>query len=472
MTDTLGQFGMIGMAVMGRNLALNIADHGFRVVVWNLEPALTASAVAESGGRLIPTATLAELVQALERPRKIMMMIQAGKPVDIVLEQLKPLLSPGDIVIDGGNSLFDDTRRREAMYREAGLRFMGSGVSGGEDGARHGPSLMPGGDAEAYALVAPVFEAIAAKSDDGACVTHCGSDGAGHFIKMVHNGIEYADMQFIAEAYDLLRGVLGLTAVEIGDIFTEWNRGPLESFLIEISAKIFKVKDTKTNGALVDAVLDKAGQKGTGRWTAQVALELGVAIPSIAASIDARVLSSMKDERARASLVLAGPRRTNTLPKSEFISSVHDALYAAKIGAYAQGMALISAGAKKYGWAINLREIARIWKGGCIIRARFLDTIMKAYERNPELSNLLLDPQFSEWVTARQAPWRNVLSLALLNGVPVPGMASSLAYYDSYRTLDLPQNLTQAQRDAFGAHTYQRKDDPNGPFVHTEWLSD
>ncbi len=470
MTQTLGQFGMIGMAVMGRNLALNIADHGFRVAVWNREPNLTEDAVKESGGRLIATASLAELVQCLEKPRKIMMMIQAGKPVDMVLEQLKPLLESGDIVIDGGNSLFEDTRRREAMYREAGLRFMGAGVSGGEDGARHGPSLMPGGDPEAYAEIRPVFEAIAAQSDSGACVTHCGTDGAGHFVKMVHNGIEYADMQFIAEAYDLLLSVLGLSAAQIGDIFEEWNHGPLESFLIEISAKIFKVKDSKTGGALVDSVLDKAGQKGTGRWTAQVALDLGVAIPSIAASIDARVLSSMKDERVVASQLLRGPQNSVGVEKSQFASAVHDALYAAKIGAYAQGMALIAAGAKKYGWAINLREIARIWKGGCIIRARFLDSIMKAYESNPELPNLLLDPQFADWVATRQTPWRSVLSQALLNGVPVPGMASSLAYYDSYRRADLPQNLTQAQRDAFGAHTYQRKDDPNGPFIHTEWL--
>ncbi len=470
MTQTLGQFGMIGMAVMGRNLALNIADHGFRVAVWNREPHLTDDAVKESGGRLIATASLAELVQSLEKPRKIMMMIQAGKPVDSVLELLKPLLESGDIVIDGGNSLFEDTRRREAMYREAGLRFMGAGVSGGEDGARHGPSLMPGGEPEAYAAVRPVFEAIAAQSDSGACVTHCGADGAGHFVKMVHNGIEYADMQFIAEAYDLLSSVLGLSATQIGDIFEEWNRGPLESFLIEISAKIFKVKDSKTGGALVDSVLDKAGQKGTGRWTAQVALELGVAIPSIAASIDARVLSSMKEERVVASQLLRGPQNAVGIEKIQFVSAVHDALYAAKIGAYAQGMALIAAGAKKYGWAINLREIARIWKGGCIIRARFLDSIMKAYESNPELPNLLIDPQFADWVATRQTPWRSVLSQALLHGVPVPGMASSLAYYDSYRRAELPQNLTQAQRDAFGAHTYQRKDDPNGPFLHTDWL--
>lgn len=473
MTEAQADFGMIGMAVMGRNLALNIADHGFVVAVWNREHHLTEDAVKESQNRLLGTTSLVDLVQHLKRPRRLMMMIQAGKPVDMVLEQLKPLLEPGDVVIDGGNSLFEDTRRREASYRDAGLLFMGAGVSGGEEGARHGPSLMPGGDPNAYALVRPVFEAIAAKSDSGPCVTHCGSDGAGHFVKMVHNGIEYADMQFIAEAYDLLRRVLGLSAPQIGEIFSEWNRGPLESFLVEISAKILKVKDPKTGTPLVDLVLDKAGQKGTGRWTAQVALELGVAVPSIAASIDARVLSSMKDERVQASSRLSGPERpASPVERTPFIAAVHDALYAAKIGAYAQGMALIAAGAKKYGWNTDLKEVARIWKGGCIIRARFLDTIMKAYENDPSLPNLLLDPEFAGWVAARQVPWRNVLSLAVQTGVAVPGMASSLSYYDSYRMAELPQNLTQAQRDAFGAHTYQRTDEPNGPFIHSDWLAD
>ena len=471
MTDSKAQFGMIGMAVMGRNLALNILDHDFSVAVYNLEIPMMESAVAESGGKLVGTRSLEEFVAALERPRKIMMMIKAGKPVDIVLEQLKPLLEKGDIVIDGGNSWYEDTQRRESDYRGAGLNFFGAGVSGGEDGARHGPALMPGGDAAAYAQIQPVFEAIAAKTDSGACVTHVGPDGAGHFVKMVHNGIEYADMQFIAEAYHVLKELGGLTPAELGEVFAEWNRGALESFLIEITAKIFMVQDSKAPGALVDAVLDKAGQKGTGRWTAQVALELGVAIPSIAASIDARVLSSMKSERESAAKVLRGPQVEKTAQnQKELIEAVHDALHAAKIMAYAQGMALIEKGSQEHDWSVDLKEMARIWKGGCIIRARFLDSIMQAYERNPKLPNLLVDKGFHETLEHAQANLRKVVGLAQANGIPVPGMSSGLGYYDSYRAAQLPQNLTQAQRDAFGSHTYQRKDDPNGEFVHTSWL--
>ncbi len=464
------QFGMIGLAVMGRSLAMNIADHGFAVAVWNLETDVMDKVVADSGGKLSGYKTMKEFVAGLERPRKIMMMIKAGKPVDMVLAELTPLLDEGDIVIDGGNSWFQDTRRREEMLTAKKMNFVGVGVSGGEEGARRGPALMPGGKPEAYALIRPVLEAIAAKTDSGACVTHCGTDGAGHFVKMVHNGIEYADMQFIAEAYHLLRDLGGLEPSELGDTFAAWNKGPLESFLIEITAKIFSVKDPK-GGFLVDKVLDQAGQKGTGKWTAQVALDLGVAIPSIAASIDARVLSSMKPERLRAAKVLRGPEKAKLeLSKGELARAVHDALYAAKVGAYAQGMALIGAAAKEYGWNTNLKECARIWKGGCIIRARFLDTIMKAYERDPKLANLLLDEEFRTRIDAVQGPWREVVSLAQLHGVPVPAMSASLAYYDSYRSANLPQNLTQAQRDAFGAHTYQRSDETDGPFVHTSWL--
>jgi 6-phosphogluconate dehydrogenase len=467
----LSQFGMIGMAVMGRNLSLNLADHGFSVAAWNLEPDLTARAVAESNGRVKGTDTLEQFVKSLERPRKIMMMIKAGKPVDAVLADLGPLLEPGDIVIDGGNSWFEDTRRREAECRKSSIRFVGAGVSGGEEGARHGPALMPGGDPEAWQAIQPYFEAIAAKTDSGACVTHCGADGAGHFVKMVHNGIEYADMQFIAEAYDLLQRLVGLDTPAIAGVFSHWNDGPLQSFLIEITAKIFQVKDPKTGDWLVEQVLDKAGQKGTGRWTAQVALELGVSVPSIAAAIDARVLSSMRDERLAASGTLLGPNEVSSIgEKATLVQAVHDALYAAKIGAYAQGMALIAAGAKNYGWTTNLAEIARIWKGGCIIRARFLDTIRRAFERDPNLPNLLLDPEMRQWVQARQSAWRRVVGMAQERGIPVLGMSASLGYYDSYRTANLPQGLTQAQRDAFGAHTYQRKDDPNGAFVHSEWL--
>jgi 6-phosphogluconate dehydrogenase len=467
------QFGMIGMAVMGRNLALNVLDHGFRVSVFNREPDLLERANKEAGNRWVcSTSNLKEFVQSLERPRTIMMLIRAGQPVDMVMEQLKPLLDENDIVIDGGNTLYTDTQRREKDYAAAGLRFFGVGVSGGEDGARNGPSLMPGGDRDAYQnTIRPIFEAIAAKTDSGACVTHCGPDGAGHFVKMVHNGIEYADMQFIAEACDVLARIGGMNAGEIGDVFDEWNRGLLEAFLTEVTAKVLKVKDPKTNGWLVDSVLDQAGQKGTGKWTVIVALELGIPVPSIAASVDARVLSSMKRERVAASKILPGPAPEGfSGSKTDFVRKVHDALYAAKIVAYAQGMHLLDAASGKLGWDMNLKELARIWKGGCIIRARFLDSIMKAYERRRDLPNLLLDEEFRNAVTARQGAWREIVALAAENGIPVPGMSSGLAYYDSYRSAELPQNITQAQRDAFGSHTYQRKDDPDGPFIHTEWL--
>lgn len=469
MTDKK-QFGMIGMAVMGRNLAFNLLDHGVSVAAYNLEPEMTQSAVAETDGKLLGTKSLQELVDSLQRPRKIMMMIKAGKPVDIVLGQLQPLLEPGDIVIDGGNSFFEDTRRREKQYAESGLKFFGSGVSGGEDGARHGPSLMPGGDREAYLEIEPIFQAIAAKTDSGPCVAHCGTDGAGHFVKMVHNGIEYADMQFIAEAYHLLKDIGGLSPVAMADVFSQWNEGPLESFLIEITAQILRVEGS--DGApLIDQVLDKAGQKGTGRWTAQVALEHGVPIPSISAAIDARVLSSRKAARVHAASIIEAPPR----PKfdgnvDDLVSQVHDALYAAKIVAYAQGMDLIARVSDEYEWNVDLGEMARIWKGGCIIRARFLDTIMSAFKAEPSLPNLLLDETLRKGVQQRQGRWRSVVGMAQQAGIPVGGLASGLVYWDSFRTADLPQNMTQAQRDAFGSHTYQRKDDPDGAFVHTDWL--
>ena len=462
------QFGMIGMAVMGRNLALNILDHGFSVAAWNLEPEMMESAVRESGGRLRGTASLQELVKSLERPRRVMMMIQAGKPVDIVIDQLRSLLESGDIVIDGGNSWFEDTRRREVALAAGGFHFVGVGVSGGEDGARHGPSLMPGGDAEAYGQIRPVLEAIAATSDSGPCVTHVGPDGAGHFVKMVHNGIEYADMQLIAEAYHLLREVKGLDPPQLSEVFARWNHGPLESFLIDLTARLFAVRDEKAGGWLLDSVLDKAGQKGTGRWTVQVALDLEVPVPSIAAAVDARLISSLKEDRMRFSKILAGPAMARDDELS--VDSVHDALYIAKAGAYAQGMALIRAASRHFGWNIDPKEIARIWKGGCIIRARFLNTMMAAYGRDRDLDNLLLDEKISLQAARSQDDWRRTVITAFRHGIPVPGMASSLAYYDSIRTADLPQNLIQAQRDAFGAHTYQRKDDPEGPFVHSEWL--
>ena len=462
-------FGMIGLGVMGKNLSLNISDHGYSMAVWNLEKDMMMKAVA--GTALRPNDTLKDLVANLEKPRRIILLIKAGKPVDSVLDQLEPLLEPGDIVIDGGNSWYQDTQRREQRMAAKNINFFGMGVSGGEDGARHGPSMMPGGEREAYERVRPMLEAIAAKTDSGPCVTYVGPDGAGHFVKMVHNGIEYADMQCIAEAYHVLREIAAMQPPALAEVFTDYNQGPLESFLIEITAKIFGVKDPESGGWLVDHVLDRAGQKGTGRWTAQIALELGVAIPSIAAAIDARVLSSMKEERVRASKVLRGAAGQTTVEeKKKLVKDVHDALLCSKICAYAQGMALIAEGSRHNEWGVDLREMARIWKGGCIIRARFLDTIMKAYERNPKLDNLLLDETIYEQIQSGQSAWRRIVGLAQSHGIPVPAMSASLAYYDSYRAARLPQNLTQAQRDAFGSHTYQRDSDPEGPFVHTDWL--
>ncbi|MBA3438702.1 MAG: NADP-dependent phosphogluconate dehydrogenase [Pyrinomonadaceae bacterium] len=466
------QFGMMGLAVMGANLALNVADHGFAVAVWNRDGTVTDNFTATHNGnnRFTATKTFEEFVQALERPRRIMMMIKAGAPVDETIARLKPLLDEGDILIDGGNSWFKDTQRREQTLSQEGFNFFGSGVSGGEEGARYGPSIMPGGRREAYEYVRPIFEAIAAQTDSGACVTYIGPDGAGHFVKMVHNGIEYGDMQLIAEAYDILRSCLDMEATELADTFAEWNRGPLESFLIEITSKIFTVKDEQTGKPLVDLVLDKARQKGTGKWTAQVALDLGVPIPTIAAAIDARVMSSMKDERVAANKKIKGTKTKRFRgERGKLITAVHDALYASKVCSYAQGMDLIAAGSREYNWDINLRETARIWKGGCIIRARFLDTIMQAYERTPELPNLLLDVELGPSIQKAQSAWRYAVTTAQTLGIPVPAMSSSLAYFDSYRTANLPQNLTQAQRDFFGAHTYERADKSGQGFVHTDW---
>ena len=466
------EFGVIGLGVMGENLAFNIEEHGFPVSVWNLETEWVDRFLKKSDGRKFTgTKTLQEFTKSLARPRRILIMIKAGDPVDQTLENLAPLLEPGDIVIDGGNSWFKDTQRREASMRKKNLNFFGMGVSGGEEGARHGPSLMPGGAREAYEHVKPILQAIAAKTDSGSCATYVGPDGAGHFVKMVHNGIEYGDMQLIAESYDILRKAAGLGAAELADIFSEWNRGPLESYLIEITSQIFTVKDPETGKPLVDQILDKAGQKGTGKWTAQVALDLAVSIPTIAAAIDARVLSSMKDERVSASQNLHGPKTSYSGDKKELVSAVREALYASKICSYAQGMSLIRAGSDEYKWSIDLKEMARIWKGGCIIRARFLDTIMQAYERQPALPNLLLDPEFLSRISAAQSPWRRVVALAAEQGIPIPAMAASLSYFDSYRSANLPQNLTQAQRDFFGAHTYERTDKPGKGFAHTDWQS-
>lgn len=464
-------FGMIGLGVMGSNLALNIEEHGFSVAVWNRET-VTAKKFCEQNRekKIVLATTLEELVAALVRPRRIMLMIKAGAPVDEMLGKLLPLLEEGDVVIDGGNSWFKETQARATRLLEHKLHFVGSGVSGGEEGARFGPSLMPGGTPESWAAIKDVFEAIAARSESGPCVTYCGTDGAGHFVKMVHNGIEYGDMQLIAEAYDLLRRGLNCSASELADIFDEWNRGPLQSFLIEITAKIFRVRDAESGAPLVDRILDKAGQKGTGKWTAQVALDLGVPIPTIAAAIDARVLSSMKDERVRASALYDSPAISSIADRTQFIKDVHDALYAAKICSYAQGFALIQAGAREYKWQIDLQEIARIWKAGCIIRAKFLDSIMRAYQRNATLPNLLLDDAFRADVKNVSDAWRRCVSFAQSNGIAAPAFSGSLAYFDSYRTANLPQNLTQAQRDFFGAHTYQRNDKgADAPFIHTDW---
>jgi 6-phosphogluconate dehydrogenase len=466
--------GMAGLGVMGLNLAQNMERNGYTVAVWNRETeAVDGFMKSEGEGRrFVATRSPEEFVKSLKRPRRIMMMIKAGPPVDWTIDQFKPFLEPGDILIDGGNSWFEDTRRREDALRAENLRFIGSGVSGGEEGALHGPSLMPGGAREAYEEIRPIWEAISAKTDDGACTTYVGPDGAGHFVKMVHNGIEYGDMQLIAEAYDILRRVLGLEAGELADIFAEWNRGTLDSYLIQITSEVLRVKDEETGRPLVDLILDKAGQKGTGKWTAQVALDLGVVIPTINAAIEARFMSALKDERVRASRVLNGPQVSAWSGEREpLIAAVRDALYASKICSYAQGFNLMRAGSETWKWEINLAEMARIWKGGCIIRARFLDPIKQAYTREPQLRNLLLDEDFRAWMQGAQNNWRTCISVAQQHGVPALAMAASLAYFDSYRTMNLPQNLTQAQRDYFGAHTYERIDRPDSGAIHTDWES-
>jgi 6-phosphogluconate dehydrogenase len=462
-------FGVIGLGTMGRNLAVNIESRGFAVAVWNRETDWTTSFVAEHAARRFAGAqTLEAFVAALSTPRRILMMIPAGPPVDEMIARLTPLVGRGDILIDGGNSWFEDTRRREQAARATGLQFVGCGVSGGEEGAREGPSLMPGGSPEAWSALRDVLEAIAAHTEAGACVTHVGPDGAGHFVKMVHNGIEYADMQLIAESWDCLRRILGMSASDTADVFERWNAGPLESFLVELTAQVCRVVDPETGSPLVDVILDKAGQKGTGRWTAKVALDLGVAHPTIAAAIDARVLSSLKDERVNAARVIRGDQMAfaSQTPDS-IVGHLAQALYASRICAYAQGMALIRAGSDKYDWRVNLSEIARIWKGGCIIRAKLLDSVRAAFTAAPALDNLLVDPGLAGELSLAQEGWRATVMLGAAAGVPLPAHAAALAYFDSYRSPRLPQNLTQAQRDAFGAHTYERIDRP-GP-VHSNW---
>jgi len=464
-------FGVIGLGTMGRNLALNIEEHEFPVAVWNLEPEWTDAFLRDHpAAKFAGAKTLNALVAALERPRRVLMMIPAGNPVDQMIEQLSPLLEPGDILIDGGNSYFEDTRRREALLRDRGLHFVGCGVSGGEEGARHGPSIMPGGSNEAWGRIKDVLEAIAATTEAGPCVTHVGPDGAGHFVKMVHNGIEYGDMQIIAEAYDVLRRGLGLTTPEAGDVFAEWNRGPLESFLVELTAHVCHVIDPETSQPLADVIQDKAGQKGTGKWTAQVALELAVAIPTIGAALDARVLSSLKDQRVAASRVIASTETRAPFGGSArdgWKDALRDAVFAARVCSYAQGMALIAAGSTQYHWGIDLAETARIWKGGCIIRARLLDPVRHAFTATPALANLLVDPAIARDMQQAAPGWRRIVAAAASGGIAVPALGASLAYFDSYRTARLPQNLTQAQRDAFGAHKFERVEKPG--FVHADW---
>ncbi|WP_445176642.1 decarboxylating NADP(+)-dependent phosphogluconate dehydrogenase [Microcoleus sp.] len=469
---TKQNFGLIGLAVMGENLALNVESRGFSVAVYNRTAAKTDDfmALRAPGKNIIGTKSLTEFVDALETPRRILVMVQAGKPVDAVIDQLKPMLSPGDMIIDGGNSLYDDTERRTKDLEAAGLGFVGMGISGGEEGALNGASLMPGGTRTAYGLLEPILIKIAAQVDDGPCVTFIGPGGAGHYVKMVHNGIEYGDMQLIAEAYDLLKNVGGLNGQQLQEVFAEWNTtDELNSFLIEITANIFKYNDPETKQPLVEVIMDAAGQKGTGRWTVMSALELGVSIPTIIAAVNARIMSSYKGERVKAAQELTGPSGKYEGDTKEFVNKVRDALYCSKICSYAQGMALLSAASKSYNYDLSLSEISRIWKGGCIIRAGFLDKIKTAFKDDPELPNLLLAPEFKQSILDRQSAWREVLATASTLGIAVPAFSASLDYFDSYRRERLPQNLTQAQRDYFGAHTYERTDKPRGEFFHSEW---
>ncbi|HEY9296220.1 MAG TPA: NADP-dependent phosphogluconate dehydrogenase [Phormidium sp.] len=472
----LQSFGVIGLAVMGENLALNVERNGFPISVYNRTSEKTDAFMQTraQGKNVVATYTIKDFVASLERPRRILIMVKAGAPVDAVIQELKPFLEEGDIIIDGGNSLYDDTARRTRELEPLGFRFIGMGVSGGEEGALNGPSLMPGGTTSSYQYLEPIFTKIAAQVDDGACVTYIGPGGAGHYVKMVHNGIEYGDMQLIAEAYDLLKNAAGLNNQQLHEVFTEWNTtDELNSYLIEITADIFRYVDPDTNQPLVEMILDAAGQKGTGRWTVQSALELGICIPTITAAVNARIMSSFKKERVAASQTLTGPTAKFEGDVSTFVTQIRDALYCSKICSYAQGMALLGSASKAYSYDLNLSEIARIWKGGCIIRAGFLNKIKSAFQKesgisqHPELANLLLADEFKHTILDRQSAWREVLSQAALLGIPVPAFSASLDYFDSYRRARLPQNLTQAQRDYFGAHTYERTDKEG--FFHTEW---
>ena len=462
-------FGLIGLAVMGQNLALNVESRGFAVSVFNRSPEATRDFVAaHPGKRLHGCESLAQFVASLSQPRTVMLMVKAGAPVDAVIEQLLPLLDAGDIVIDGGNSLYTDTERRSKALTALGFRFVGAGVSGGEEGARKGPSIMPGGPASTWQVLKPIFESIAAKVDGEPCVTHIGEGGAGHYVKMVHNGIEYGDMQLICEAYALFSAA-GMSADEMAAVFERWNEGELQSYLIQITGKILRQRDALTGQAIVDVILDKAGQKGTGQWTLVNAAQNAVVISTINAAVEARVLSSMKAARVAASTRLQGPTARITLAHEQLVEQVRRALYASKIVSYAQGFDLMRTMGTAQGWALDLGAIARIWRGGCIIRARFLNRITEAFSAQPELPNLMLAPFFRDAMNETQADWREVVALAVRGGVAVPAMSASLAYYDAYRSARLPANLLQAQRDFFGAHTYERTDKPAGETFHTQW---
>lgn len=467
---TKQQIGVIGMGVMGKNLALNIESRGYSVSIYNRTNSKTEDVIAEHHDRrLVPTFSIEEFVESLEKPRRILLMVKAGEATDKTIQTLLPHLDNGDILIDGGNTFFKDTIRRNQELAESNINFIGTGVSGGEEGALRGPSIMPGGQKEAYELVAPILEQISAKAEDGSpCVAYIGPNGAGHYVKMVHNGIEYGDMQLIAESYDLLRNLLDLSVEEIAEIFADWNQGELDSYLIEITADILTRKDEETGKPIVDVILDAAGNKGTGKWTSQSALDLGVPLPLITESVFARYISALKEERVVASKVLNGPKNKSfDGDKKAFIEKIREALYFSKIMSYAQGFAQMRTASEEYDWNLNYGEIAQIWRAGCIIRARFLQTITDAYQKEPGLKNLLLADYFKEVTDRYQQSVRDVVAVAVQAGVPVPTFSSAIAYYDSYRSQNLPANIIQAQRDYFGAHTYQRKD-KDGTF-HYEW---
>jgi 6-phosphogluconate dehydrogenase len=463
--------GLIGLAVMGQNLVLNMDDHGIRVAVFNRTLATVDEFLGGSakGTKIVGAHSIEELVNALAKPRRVMLLVKAGGPVDEFIDRLIPLLEAGDIIIDGGNSNYHDTIRRTTRVEADGLLYIGTGVSGGEEGARHGPSIMPGGSAAAWPHVKPIFQAIAAKVEDGSpCCEWVGGNGAGHFVKMVHNGIEYGDMQLICESYQLMKEGLGLDHDRMHDIFADWNEGELDSYLIEITRDILGFRDTDGE-PVVEKILDTAGQKGTGKWTAMSALEMGIPLTLIAEAVLARFLSALKDERVAAATVLCGPGTNFDGDTEAFVDDLRQALFAAKIVSYAQGYMLMRAAAKEYDWNLNNGGIALMWRGGCIIRSAFLGKIKEAFDRDPELSNLLLDPYFKEQIEAAQSAWRRVVAKAVELGIPVPAMSSALAFFDGYRHGRLPANLLQAQRDYFGAHTYERVDRKRGEFFHTDW---